>query len=84
VPLAKITGLLALLALVSSVGQLFLAAAMSPVWRGGVVCTTLECKGAFDYHRDIHRGEYDKRLRRLILVQTASVSIICLALLLLS
>ena len=60
VPLAKIAGIIALLALIFSlgdirrrlprevlflallIGQLFLAAAMSSVWRGGAVRTTLD------------------------------------------
>ena len=101
VPLAKITAILALLALVLSilharqrlpreviylgllVGQLFVAAGLSPVWRGGAFQAT------FDFAKIpvlvvimalvITTG---KRLQRLILIQAASVSVIALVALL--
>jgi O-antigen ligase len=95
VPLAKVAGLLALLALIFSlrqmrpflpreviylillVGQLFLAAVMSPVWRGGAVYTTLDFAKVLLVVIVIAVAVNTvKRLRRLIFVQAASVAII--------
>jgi O-antigen ligase len=95
VPLAKIAGVLALLALMFSlrqfrsslpqeviclillVGQLFLAAAMSPVWRGGSVQKTLDfAKVLLIVVVMSVAVNTAKRLRRLIFIQAASVALI--------
>ena len=95
VPLAKITGILALLALVFSlrnirqhlpreviylallVGQLFLAAALSPVWRGGAVQTTLDFSKVLIIVIVMTVAvNTSKRLRLLIVIQAASVAMI--------
>lgn len=97
VPLAKITAILALLALVFSslhshiklprevfylfllVGQLFLAGGFSPVWRGGAVGSALAFAKILIpvsiMTLVITTGE---RLRKLIMVQAASVAVIAL------
>src|SRR6267378_2434004 len=94
-PLAKITGISALLALVFSlrqirsslpreviylillVGQLFLAAAMSPVWRGGAVLQTLDFAKVLLIIIVMSVAlNTASRLRRLIFVQAASVAVI--------
>jgi len=95
VPLAKVAGVLALLALMFSlrqfrsslpreviylillVGQLFLAAAMSPVWRGGAVQKTLDfAKVLLIVIVMSVAVNTARRLRRLILIQAASVAVI--------
>jgi len=95
IPLAKITGVLALLALMFSlrqfrsslpreviylillVGQLFLAAAMSPVWRGGAVLQTLDFAKVLLIVIVMSVAlNTASRLRRLIFVQAASVAVI--------
>jgi O-antigen ligase len=95
VPLAKITGILALLALMFSfrefrhslprevvylillVGQLLLASAMSPVWRGGAVQVTLDFAKVLLVVVVIFVAvNTGKRLRRLIFIQAASVAVI--------
>jgi putative inorganic carbon (HCO3(-)) transporter len=95
VPLAKIAGGLALLALMFSfrqfrsalpreviylillVGQLFLAAAMSPVWRGGSVQKTLDFAKVLLIVIVVSAAVNTvSRLRRLIFIQAASVAVI--------
>src|SRR5713101_3526150 len=95
VPLAKMTGILALLALMFSlkqfrsslpreviylillVGQLFLAATLSPVWRGGAVQMTLDFAKVLPIVIVISVAvNTASRLRRLIFVQAASVAVI--------
>jgi putative inorganic carbon (hco3(-)) transporter len=95
VPLAKITGILALLALVLSlwhkrqrmprealflvflVGQLFLSAALSPVWRGGAFQHTLDfAKVLMIVPLIIATVTTSQRLRVLIFTQAISVSAI--------
>jgi O-antigen ligase len=95
VPLAKIAGILALLALVFSlrqfrsslpreviylmllVGQLFLASAMSPVWRGGALQQTIEfAKVLLIVIVMSVAVNTASRLRRLIFIQAASVAVI--------
>jgi O-antigen ligase len=95
VPLAKMTGVLALLALMFSasqfrsslpreviylillVGQLFLAAAMSTVWQGGAVQTTLDFAKVLPIVI-VMSAAVDKaeRLHRLIFIQAASVAVV--------
>ena len=94
-PLAKMTGILALLALVFSlrhfrhglpreviylallVGQLFLAAVLSPVWRGGAVQTTLDfAKVLVIVIVMVAAVNTLKRLRLLIITQAASAAVI--------
>jgi hypothetical protein len=63
--------------LILLVGQLFFAAAMSPVWRGGAVYTTLDfAKVLLSVIVISVAVNTVKRLRRLIFVQAASVAII--------
>lgn len=95
VPLAKITGILALLALVFSLrdirwrsprevtyltlltGQLFVAAALSPVWRGGAFQVTLDFAKVLIVIVVISVAvNTSKRLRLLIITQAASVALI--------
>jgi len=95
VPLAKIVGVLALLALVFShwqirnrlpreviclfllIGQLFLASLFSSVWRSGAVMTTLDfAKILLIVVLIITAVNTTRRLRLLIVVQTASVALI--------
>ncbi len=95
VPLAKMAGGLALLALMFSlrqlrsslpreviylillVGQLFLAAAMSTVWRGGAVLQTLDFAKVLLIIIVMSVAlNTASRLRRLIFVQAASVAVI--------
>jgi putative inorganic carbon (HCO3(-)) transporter len=95
VPLAKIAGIIALLALIFSlghirrrpprevlflallIGQLFLAAAMSSVWRGGAVRTTLDFAKILIIVMVMSVVvSTSKRLRRLIFIQAASVAVI--------
>jgi putative inorganic carbon (HCO3(-)) transporter len=95
VPLAKITGMLVLLALLFSLGhirqrlpreilyvalltgQLFLAAALSPVWRGGAIQTTLDfAKVLIIIIVMAVAVNTVRRLRLLILTQAASVAMI--------
>ena len=95
VPLAKMAGVLALLAIMISlsqirsalpreniylvllVGQLFLSSLMSPVWRGGAVNATLDFAKVLLIIIVISVAVNTvKRLRRLIIVQAASVAII--------
>ncbi len=95
VPLAKIAGVLALLALMFSlrqlrpslpreviyliilVGQLFFAAGMSPVWRGGAVQQTLDFAKVLLIVIVMSVAlNTASRLRRLIFVQAASVAVI--------
>ena len=95
VPIAKIAGGLALIALIFSlkqirstlpreviylfllVGQLFLASAMSPVWRGGAVQSTLNfAKIIFIVTVISVVVNTPSRLRRLIFIQAASVAVI--------
>jgi putative inorganic carbon (HCO3(-)) transporter len=97
VPLAKITAILALLALVFStlhsrkklprevfyllllVGQLFLAAGLSPVWRGGAVQSALAfAKILILVVIMALVVTTAARLRQLIFVQAASVAVIAL------
>src|SRR6266849_3849880 len=95
VPLAKITAILALVALMFSlgqirsslprevvylillVGQLFVAAALSPVWRGGAVQMTLDFAKVlvivFVLFVAVNTA---RRLRQLVFVQAASVAVI--------
>jgi putative inorganic carbon (HCO3(-)) transporter len=94
-PLAKMAGVLALLALMFSlrqiraslpreviylillVGQLFLAAAMSPVWRGGAAQLTFEfAKCLLIVIIITIVVNTTARLRRLIFIQAASVAVI--------
>lgn len=94
-PLAKITGILALIALVISVrhmrqrlppetvflallvGQLFLAAALSPVWRGGAIQATLDfAKVLMIVLVIVTAVSTPQRLRVLIFTQAISVSVI--------
>jgi putative inorganic carbon (HCO3(-)) transporter len=94
-PLAKMAGVLALLALMFSlrqiraslpreviyqillVGQLFLAAAMSPVWRGGAAQLTLEFAKCFLVVIIISLAvNTTERLRQLIFIQATSVAVI--------
>jgi putative inorganic carbon (HCO3(-)) transporter len=96
-PLAKITAILALLALVLSilharqrlprevlylgllVGQLFLAAGLSPVWRGGAFQATLNfAKILVPVVIMALVVTTGKRLQRLIFIQAASVAVIAL------
>ena len=93
-PLGKMAGILALLALMFSLGQirsslprevmylillfgqLFLAAAMSPVWRGGAVQLTLDFGKVIlivIIYLSVNKVE---RLRRLIFIQAAAVAVI--------
>lgn len=95
VPLAKITGILALLALTFSLrrirlpfprevvflillaGQLFLAAAMSPVWRGGALGVALDfAKVLIVIIVMAVAVKTSRYLRRLIFIQAASVAVI--------
>ena len=95
VPLAKITGILALLALLFSlrhirhrlpreifllvllVGQLFLAAMMSPVWRGGPLQTTLDfAKVLIIVIVMTVAVNTMRRLRLLIVIQATSVAVV--------
>jgi putative inorganic carbon (HCO3(-)) transporter len=95
VPLAKITGILALLTLMFSlkqfryalprevvylillVGQLLLAAAMSPVWRGGAVQKTLDFAKVLLIVIVMSVAVNTAiRLRRLIFIQATSVAVI--------
>ena len=95
VPLAKITAIIALLALIVSLsnirrrlppevlflalltGQLFLAAAMSSVWRGGAVKTTLDFAKILIVVIVMNAVvNTSKRLHRLIFIQAASVAAI--------
>jgi putative inorganic carbon (HCO3(-)) transporter len=95
VPMVKITGILALLALVFSlrqirlrlpreviylgllVGQLFLAAVLSPVWRGGAVQTTLDfAKVLIIIIVMAVAVNSMRRLRLLILIQATSVAVV--------
>lgn len=95
VPLGKITGILALLALIFSLrdvrwrsprevtyltlltGQLFLAAALSPVWRGGAFQVTLDFAKVLIIIVVISVAvNTSKRLRLLIVTQAASVAVI--------
>ena len=95
VPLAKMTGVLALLGLMFSlrrirpslppeviyllllVGQLFVAAAFSPVWRGGSVQTTLDFAKVLVIVVVMSVAvNTARRLRGLIFVQAASVAAI--------
>ncbi len=97
VPLAKITGILALIALLFSlrhirqhlpreilylallIGQLFLAAALSPVWRGGAVQTTLDfAKVLIVILAMAVAVNTLRRLRLLIFTQAVSVAMISL------
>jgi O-antigen ligase len=94
-PLAKITAILALFALLFSlqhiskhfpreviylallIGQLFLAAFLSPVWRGGAVATTLDfAKVLIIVIVMTVAITSPKQLKLLIVVQAASVAII--------
>jgi putative inorganic carbon (hco3(-)) transporter len=98
VPLAKITGILALLALVFSlpsirhrlprevflltflVAQLYLASAVSPVWRGGALQATLDFTKVLIIVVVITLAVNSlKRLKRLIYIQAASVAVIATA-----
>ena len=95
IPLAKITGILALLALLFSlryirqrlprevfllaflVGQLFLAATVSPIWRGGAFQATLDFTKVLVIVVVMALAvTTTKRLRVLIFVQAASVAAI--------
>jgi putative inorganic carbon (hco3(-)) transporter len=95
IPLAKIAGVLASLALIFSlkqirstlpreviylillVAQLFLAAAMSPVWRGGAVQSTLNFSKVLVIITVMSVVvNTASRLRRLIFIQAASVAAI--------
>jgi putative inorganic carbon (HCO3(-)) transporter len=95
VPIAKIAGVLALLALIFSlkqirstlpreviylillVAQLFLAAAMSPVWRGGAVQNALNFAKVLVIITVMSVVvNTASRLRRLIFIQAASVAAI--------
>ena len=95
VPLARITAILAILALLFSlrhirqrfpreifllallVGQLFLAAMMSPVWRGGAVQATLDFAKVLMIVIVMAVAVNTKmRLRLFILVQTTSVAVV--------
>jgi putative inorganic carbon (HCO3(-)) transporter len=95
VPLAKMSGVLALLALMFSlkqlrpslpreviylillVGQLFVAAALSPVWRGGAVQLTLSFAKVLLIVVVMSVAlNTAGRLRRLIFIQAASVAVI--------
>jgi putative inorganic carbon (HCO3(-)) transporter len=95
IPIAKIVGVLALLALIFSlkqirstlpreviylillVGQLFLAAAMSPVWRGGAVQSALNFAKVLIIITVMSVVvNTASRLRRLIFIQAASVAVI--------
>jgi putative inorganic carbon (HCO3(-)) transporter len=97
-PLAKISGILILLALVFSlrhirrpiprevlyliflIGQLFLAAVLSPVWRGGAVQVTLDFAKVLIIAVVMAAAiNTSKRLRGLIFIQAASVEAIALA-----
>jgi putative inorganic carbon (HCO3(-)) transporter len=94
-PLAKMAGVLALLALLFSLrqiraslppevvylillfGQLFLAAAMSPVWRGGAVQLTLDFGKVILIVIIIYiTVNIVERLRRLIFIQATAVAVI--------
>jgi putative inorganic carbon (HCO3(-)) transporter len=94
-PLAKMAGVLALLALMFSLGQirsslprevvylillfgqLFLAAAMSPVWRGGAVQLTLDFGKVILIVIVIYLSVNEvERLRRLIFIQATAVAVI--------
>ena len=95
VPLAKIAGTLALLALIVSVryvrqglpreviyiallvGQLFLASALSPIWRGGAVQTTLDFSKVLIIVIVMAIAVSTvKRLRLLMIIQAASVAVV--------
>jgi putative inorganic carbon (HCO3(-)) transporter len=95
VPLAKLTGIVALLALVFSlkhtrqhlprevlylillIGHLFLASAMSSVWRGGALQKTLEfAKVLLIVYAISVAVNTTSRLRWLIFIQAASVAVI--------
>jgi O-antigen ligase len=95
VPLAKITGILSLLALIFSLrdirwrlsreiiylalltAQLFLASALSPIWRGGALQVTLDFAKVLIVIVVISvTVNSTKRLRLLIVTQAASVAVI--------
>jgi putative inorganic carbon (HCO3(-)) transporter len=95
VPLAKMAGVLALLALMFSlrqlrpslpreviylillVGQLFVAASLSPIWRGGAVQLTLNFAKVLLIVIVMSVAlNTARRLRRLIFIQAASVAVI--------
>jgi putative inorganic carbon (HCO3(-)) transporter len=97
VPLAKITGILAFVALLFSlrhvrqrlprevlylallIGQLFLAAALSPVWRGGAIQITLDFAKVLIVIVVMAVAVNSlRRLRLLIFTQAASVAAISL------
>src|ERR1700730_383548 len=95
VPLAKIAGVLALIAFLLSLGeirqrfpreviflvlltvQLFATVPMSPVWMGGAFSTTLDfAKVLLIVLVTVLAVNTAKRLRRLLLIQAASVAVI--------
>jgi hypothetical protein len=98
VPLAKISGIFALLGLLMAAGRtkrgfrdlpkeatyllgiilfLFLAGALSTIWRGGAIGKTLDfCKVLVAWVLTFFVVTNFERLRRIILIQSASVAVI--------
>ena len=99
IPLAKITGFLAFVALLMSIGRakrgfrdipkegqyllamtalLFVSAVLSPVWKGGALTRTIDfSKVCIIWVLTFLAVNRFERLLRLILIQTASVALIC-------